>query len=181
MKPTPSMITWWSWMLATQWPWTIMRDVPLATSGGPHEGTLGSQGVGWCLHHWPLPAWLSAGYLINMACGRAWEHWVDVFLKYSKWAQYMNSYGTTPLDFMSQGLQGIGYRDICYSTKMLQGPSPRSWGPYAFYFLDMHSWGMPLGVVTDTFLEYDFTFNEAMIRHLLGKHKYTLTTALASH
>ena len=86
---------------------------------------------------WPLPLRFPAAYLINTAqSGTAGEHWVGVFLEESQ-----------------QRLQGMGYRDVRYSTKMLQGPFSRACGLYAFYFLAMRSRGVPLGAVTIAFRE----------------------------
>ena len=119
--------------------------------------------------HWPLPLRFPAAYLINTAhSGTAGEHWVGVFLEDSRHAEYFDSYGRAPLESIYQRLQGMGYRDVCYSTKMLQGPSSRACGLYAFYFLAMRSHGVPLGAVTAAFREYDFPYNEAVIRRLLG-------------
>ena len=44
------MTTWWLPTPTTQWPLTTMRDVRMATSGGPHERALGGQGIASCLH-----------------------------------------------------------------------------------------------------------------------------------
>ena len=40
----------------------------------------------------------------------------------SRHAEYFDSYGTAPLESIYQRLRGMGYRDVCYSMKMLQGP-----------------------------------------------------------
>ena len=64
----------------------------------------------------------------------------------------------------------MGYWDIWYSTKMLQGPFSRSGRLYACYFLALLIRGVPLGAITSAFREYDFAYNEAQIRRLLGWH-----------
>ena len=112
---------------------------------------------------WSLPLRFPAAYLIITAhSGTAGEHWVGDFLEDSRHAEYFDSYGTAPLESIYQRLRGMGYRDVRYSTKMPQGPF------YAFYFLAMRSRSVPLGAVTAAFREYDFPYNEAMIRCLLG-------------
>lgn len=116
---------------------------------------------------WPSPRHFPAAYLVNTARGGPGEHWVAVFLEDSKRAEYFCSYGTAPLDDIYRRLRRMGYGDVRYSTKMLQGPVSRSCGLYAFYFLAMRSRGLPLGAVTSVFREYDFAYNEATIRHLL--------------
>ena len=73
-----------------------------------------------CLHHWHLPAWFPAAYLINTARGGdAGEHLLGVFLKDSQHAQYFNSFGITPPESNYWWLLSMDYLDIWYSTKML--------------------------------------------------------------
>ena len=106
---------------------------------------------------WPLPLQFPAAYLINTAHSRtAEEHWVGVFLEDSRHAEYFDSYGTAPLESINRRLPGMGYRDVLYSTKMLQGPFSRACGVSAFYFLAMRRRGVPFGAITPTFREYDF-------------------------
>ena len=145
----PSMITWWLSTLTAQWPLTTMRDVRVTTSGGPHERALGGQGIGWCLRQGRTlaPSSVVPGCIPD---------------------QHFDSYGTASLESIYRRLRGMGYRDIRYSTKMLQGPFSGACGIYAFYFLAMRSRGVPLGAITAAFREYDFPYNEAMIRRLLG-------------
>ena len=121
--------------------------------------------------HWLLPAQFPDAYLINMACGwAAGEHWVGVFLEDSWHAEYFDSYSTALLESIKQRLWSMGYQDIWYNTKMLQGRFSGSCGLYAFYFLAMHSQSVPLGAITGAFQEYDFAYDEAQIRRLLGWH-----------
>ena len=117
--------------------------------------------------HWPPPSRFPAAYLVNTARQGPGEHWVALFLEDSTRAEYFCSYGTAPLEDIYQRLRDMGYRDVRYSTKMLQGPWSRSCGLYAFYFVAMRSRGLPLGTVTSAFREYDFAFNEATIRRVL--------------
>ena len=69
-------------------------------------------------------------------------------------------------------LLSMDYPDIWYSTKILQGLFSRSCRLYAIYFLAMCSRGVPLGIITGAFQEYDFAYNEAQIRHLLRWHTH---------
>ena len=96
-----------------------------------------------------------------------------------------DTYATASLESIYKWLQGMGYRDISYCTKMLQGPFSRSCGFYAFYFLVMRSWGVPLGAITSAFREYDFAYNEVQIRLLLGwhihVHIYTVKATMGCH
>ena len=95
---------------------------------------------------WPLPLRFPAAYLINTAqSGTAGEHWVGVFLEDSQHTEYFDSYGTAPLESIYRRLRGMGYRDIHYSTKMLQGPFSRACKLYSFYFLALRSWVCPWG------------------------------------
>ena len=124
--------------------------------------------------HWPLLAWFPAAYLNNMTHnGAAGEHWVGVFLEDSRHAKYFDSYNTTLLESIYQWSQSMGYRDMWYSIRMLQGSFSRSCGLYAFSFLAMHSPGLSLGGITDVFREYDFAYNEANIRRILWCHMHT--------
>ena len=168
----PSMITWWLLTPTAQWSLTTMCDVRVATSGGHHERALGSQGIGWCLHQRrtlapspPVPGCIPDQHSSKWHC---WEHWAGVFLEDSQHAEYFDSYSTAPLESISRRLQVMGYGDIRYSTKMLQGPFSRACRLYAFYFLSMRSCSVPLGAITTAFRKYDFPYNEAMIRRLLG-------------
>ena len=127
-----------------------------------------------CLHHWHLPAWFKAAYLINTAHGGdAGEHWLGVFLKDSQHAEYFNSFGIAPPESIYRRMLSMDYLDIWYSTKMLQGLFSRSCGLYAFYFLAMCSQGVPLGIITGAFQKYDYS--EAQIRWLLGWHTHAYT------
>ena len=84
--------------------------------------------------HWPLPAWFPAAYLIDTTHnGAAGEHWVGVFLEDSRHAKYFDSYSTTLLESIYQWSQSMGYRDMWYSIRMLQGSFSRSCGLYAFF------------------------------------------------
>ena len=81
------------------------------------------------LHHWHLPAWFPAAYLINTARGGdAGEHWLSVFLKDSQHVEYFNSFGITPPESIYWRLLSMDYLDIWYSTKVLQGLFSRSCG-----------------------------------------------------
>ena len=127
-----------------------------------------------CLHHWHLPAWFPAAYLINTAHGGdAGEHWLGVFLKDSQHAEYFNSFGIAPPESIYRRLLSMDYLDIWYSTKMLQGLFSRSCGLYAFYFLAMCSRGVLFGIITGAFQKYDYS--EAQIRCLLRWHTHAYT------
>ena len=117
---------------------------------------------------WPLPRTFPAAYLINTGEQHGpGEHWVAVFLENSERGEYFDSYGTPPLEPIYQRLRGWGYPDVLYSTKMLQGPWSTACGLYAYYYIVSRSRGLPLGAVTRVFREYDFPYNEALIRHVL--------------
>ena len=73
------------------------------------------------------------------------------FLNDSQHAEYFNLFCISPLESIYQWLISMDYRDIWYSTKMLQGLFSRFCGLYAFYFLAMCSRGGPLGIITGAF------------------------------
>ena len=117
---------------------------------------------------WPMARRFPASYLINTGTQDGpGEHWVAVFLEDPEHGEYFDSYGTAPLESVYQRLRSWGYPDMRFSTRMLQGPWSRSCGLYAVYFIASRSRGLPLGTVTGVFREYDFTYNEALIRHRL--------------
>lgn len=121
----------------------------------------------YTLHEtWRLPQRFPAAYLINTGTQNGpGEHWVAVFLEDTNHGEYFDSYGTAPLESIYQRLRNWGYHDVRFSTKMIQGPWSRSCGLYAFYYIVSRSRGIPLGSVTSVFREYDFTYNEALIRN----------------
>ena len=90
----------------------------------------------------------------------------------SQHAEYFISFGIAPLESIYWRLLSMDYRDIWHSTKMLQGLFSRSCGLYTFYYLAMCSRGVPLGIITGSFQEYDFAYNEAQIRRLLRWHTH---------
>ena len=143
----PSVITWCSLTFTTQWPSTTMCHVWQETSGGPHDGSQAHQchqGKVLAPAH-SIPSRLPHQHSPQLGV----QHWVVAFLEDSKWVSTLIPMAPTIGVYIPM-LAG-GYRDICYSMKMLQCPFSRCCRLYAIYFRAMLSQDMPLGAVTSVF------------------------------
>lgn len=117
---------------------------------------------------WPMPRQFPAAYLVNTSTEDGpGEHWVAVFLEDADHGEYFDLYGTVPLESVYRRLRSWGYPDVRFSTRMLQGPWSRSCGLYAAYYIAARSRGLPLTAVTGVFKEYDFDYNETLLRQAL--------------
>ena len=114
---------------------------------------------------WDVPDHLPACFVINSDFkGGHGEHWVAVFIDRDGLAEYFDSYGTGPLEPIYQRLLSLGHDVIRFNTRMLQGPGSRSCGLYCVYFLRLRSYGISMQVINKPFREYDFAYNETLIR-----------------
>ena len=116
---------------------------------------------------WKVPCHLPASYVFNKdSVDGPGEHWLAVFISADGTVDYFDSYGTAPLEPIYKRLVTLGHADIRYNTRMLQGPISKSCGLYCAYFLHLRSYAIPMHAITSPFREYDFTYNEKLIRDL---------------
>jgi hypothetical protein len=121
---------------------------------------------------WPEPTRLPASYVINTDRARdKGQHWVAFFIDKDKSTDYWDSYGTAPVRKMYRWLRARKCDPIRYNRKMVQGFTARTCGAYCVYFLHMRAMGVPLDMITDTFINYQFDYNDALVRALLKKLK----------
>lgn len=119
---------------------------------------------------WTSPTRLPACYVINTGNKNGnGEHWVSFYIDNDWSADYWDSYGTPPLQRIYSWLRRLGCNPIRYNKKMIQGFTSRTCGAYCVYFLHMRAMGIPLGMISDPFREYQFDFNDSLVRTLLKK------------
>ena len=135
---------------------------------------------------WNVPDHLPASFVINtdLKDGPG-KHWVAVFINSDGTVDYFDSYGTAPLERIYQRILSLGHDAIRFNTRMLQGPGSRLCGLYCVYFLRMRSYGISMQVITNPFREYDFAYNETLIRNfvkaLWGSLIYMCWYVLGTH
>ena len=122
---------------------------------------------------WTPPTKLPACYVINTDnSGGSGQHWVSFFIDTDCSADYWDSYGTPPLQPIYSWLLRQGCHPIRYNRKMIQGFTSRTCGAYCANFLHMRAMGVPLEMISDTFHEYKFDFNDSLVRTLLRKLRW---------
>jgi hypothetical protein len=117
---------------------------------------------------WPEPISLPACYVINTDTYKGpGEHWTALYLDVDMTADFLESYGTPPLERTYKWLKKRNIKRVRYNSKWLQGPSSTVCWAYCLFFLHMRCRGWSLERIVSCFDSYDFIQNDRLVMALV--------------
>ena len=114
--------------------------------------------------YWPEPISKPFAYIIN-----ADKHWVCLYLDDKGGADYLDSYGTAPLECIYRWTKKRCCGKIRYNTICLQSPLSTVCGMYAVFFLRMRCRGYSLADILQYFDQINLQFNDSLVTHIFNK------------
>ena len=120
--------------------------------------------------NWVLPWHLPASYVFNTdSSDGPGEHWICFFIDSDKGVDYMDSFGTVPLNKIYNWLMTHGFGPVRFNRKWLQHPTSSICWAYSIYFLATRSRGLSLVDILKRFKSYDFDRNDRLVMSLIWR------------